>query len=73
MHDRMTPGNPWTHAGVLRALRTFAFFRGRAPIHDDWSHRTTPDWPPLTVVEHLFGSLPDAVSAAGVDRRSRVR
>jgi hypothetical protein len=67
----MTPGNPWTHAGVLRALRAFQFFRGRAPMRDDWSHRMAPDWPPLAVVEHMFGSLQDAVAAAGIDRQRR--
>jgi hypothetical protein len=70
-NDRTTPGNPWTRAGVLRALRAFAFFRGRPPIADDWSHRMAPDWPPLTVVERLFGSLPDALGAADIDRPSR--
>src|SRR3954451_6185959 len=61
---RTTPGNPWTHSGVVRALRTFTFFRGRQPTPADWSPRTPPDWPPLPVVEHLFGSLPDALTAA---------
>jgi hypothetical protein len=61
----MTPGNPWTQAGVLRAIRAFAFFRGRDPVREDWSQRMAPDWPPLAVVERLFGSLADALRAAG--------
>src|SRR3954470_4169744 len=59
-----SPENPWTHAGVVRALKAFAFFRGRAPGRDDWSQRMPADWPPLAVVEQLFGSLPKALSHA---------
>jgi hypothetical protein len=62
----------WTRAGVVRALRAFEFFRGRAPSRDDWSQRMAPDWPPLAVVERLFGSLSEAVAAAGLDRPGRI-
>jgi len=63
---RVSPGNPWTRAGVVRAFKAFAFFRGRAPGRNDWSQRMPADWPPLALVEQLFGSLPDALSAAGL-------
>jgi hypothetical protein len=63
---RTGPDNPWTRAGVLRALRAFAFFRGRPPVRDDWNERMGKEWPALLVVEQLFGSLPDAVVAAGL-------
>lgn len=61
--NRATSGNPWTQAGVVRALRAFVFFRGRPPARADWSQRMAPDWPPLSVVEQLFGSLEDALAA----------
>jgi hypothetical protein len=63
---RVGPSNPWTRAGVVRALRAFAFFRGRAPARGDWNERMGKDWPPLSIVEQLFGSLPNAVFTAGL-------
>jgi hypothetical protein len=63
---RVEPGNPWTRAGVIRAVRAFAFFRGRPPARTDWTERMGKDWPPLLVVERLFGSVPDAVREAGL-------
>jgi len=64
-----TAEDPWTHAGVVRALKAFAFFRGRAPGRDDWSQRMPADWPSLSLVEQLFGSLPAALTAAGLAHR----
>jgi hypothetical protein len=58
----------WTPASVERALQAFAFFRGRAPVADDWSRRMN-DWPPLEAVEGLFGSVEAATEAAGLRRR----
>jgi|Tabmets5t2r1_1033131.scaffolds.fasta_scaffold31479_2 hypothetical protein len=60
----------WTRAGVVRAIRAFAFFRGRAPTPADWRGRTGQEWPPLASVEELFGSVAAAVQAAGVEGRS---
>ena len=55
----------WTQPGVVRALRAFAFFRGRAPAPADWQQRMGDDWPPLHTVERLFGSIDAAMRAAG--------
>jgi len=55
----------WTRPAVLRAIRAFAFFRGRAPVPSDWNQRMA-DWPPRTTVEALFGSVESAARAAGV-------
>ena len=68
----------WTGPGVVRAIRAFAFFRGRAPTPQDWQERIPGNWPPVTIVERLFGSVAAAVSAAGVEpgspqRRTRTR
>ena len=68
----------WTRPGVVRAVRAFAFFRGRAPTPQDWHERMPGNWPPLGTVERLFGSVAAAVSAAGVEpgppqRRTRTR
>ena len=49
----------------MRAIRAFAFFRGRAPVASDWNQRMA-DWPPRATVEALFGSVEDAGRAAGV-------
>jgi hypothetical protein len=57
----------WTQTRVIRAIRAFAFFRGRAPVLADWKRRMGDDWPPLETVEGLFGSLGEAVRAAGVE------
>jgi hypothetical protein len=53
----------WTRPGVARAIRAFAFFRGRPPVHADWNQRMA-NWPSLETVEALFGSLEAANSAA---------
>lgn len=60
----------WTRPAVMRAIRAFAFFRGRAPVPSDWNQRMA-DWPPRATVEALFGSVEAAARAAGVapDRR----
>jgi hypothetical protein len=58
--------DPWTRAGIVRALRAFAFFRGRAPIPADWESGLGPDWPSLPIVVQSFGSLPAALQASGV-------
>lgn len=60
----------WTRAGVVRAIRAFTFFRGRPPAPADWNGRLQEGWPPRKTVEALFGSVPAAVQAAGVERRS---
>ena len=62
----------WTRAGVVRAIRAFAFFRGRAPVLEDWKQRMGEEWPSLDTVEGIFGSLESAVRAAGV-KPPRVR
>jgi hypothetical protein len=58
----------WTRTRVVRAIRAFEFFRGRAPVPADWKRRMGNDWPPLETVEGLFGSLEAAIRAAGVGR-----
>jgi hypothetical protein len=68
----------WTRPGVVRAIRAFAFFRGRMPTRSDWQGRMPDDWPPVKTVELLFGSVGAAVSAADVEprppqRRARTR
>jgi hypothetical protein len=60
----------WTRAGVIRAIRAFAFFRGRAPVPEDWKGRMGDEWPSLATVEALFGSVSAAVRAAGVEGQS---
>ena len=60
----------WTRTRVVRAIRAFEFFRGRAPVVADWKRRMGDDWPPFERVEGLFGSLEAAVRAAGVERPS---
>ena len=60
----------WTQAGVIRALKAFAFFRGRPPVPDDWSGRMGDDWPGLETVQGLFGSVEAAVRVAGVEGRA---
>ena len=57
----------WTQPGVIRALRAFAFFRGRAPVREDWNGRMGDDWPRLETVLRLFGSVDAAVRVAGVE------
>jgi hypothetical protein len=57
----------WTQAGVIRALRAFAFFRGRAPVPEDWNGRMGNDWPQLETVVGLLGSVEAAVRAAGIE------
>ncbi|MET0836107.1 MAG: hypothetical protein ABWY97_04950 [Thermoleophilaceae bacterium] len=59
----------WTRAGVVRAIRAFTFFRGRPPVPADWNGRLLEGWPPREIVVALFGSVPAAVQAAGVERR----
>jgi hypothetical protein len=56
----------WTRAGVLRALRTYKFFVGRAATPTDWSFEDDSDWPSVKTVMSLFGSFDVAVAAAGV-------
>jgi hypothetical protein len=52
---------------VIRAFQAFAFFRGRAPVRADWSRNMGNDWPSMETVERLFGSLPTALRAAGIE------
>jgi hypothetical protein len=60
----------WTQAGVIRALKAFAFFRGRPPVLTDWGGRMGDDWPGLETVQGLFGSVEAAVRVAGVEGRA---
>jgi hypothetical protein len=57
-------GNPWTVAGVVRALRTYRFFLGRVPSRTDWSFEDDKEWPSVRTVVTLFGSFDAAVDAA---------
>ena len=57
----------WTQAGVIRALKAFAFFRGRPPVAADWSGRMGDDWPGLETVQGLFGSVDAALRVAGIE------
>ena len=43
----------WTRPGVVRAISTFAFFRGRAPVPADWNKRMV-DWPALDRASRLI-------------------
>ena len=57
-------GNPWTAAGIVRALRTHAFFVGRPPTSIDWSFEDDRGWPSVSTVVQLFGSFEAAVAAS---------
>jgi hypothetical protein len=57
-------GNPWTAAGIVRALRTYEFFVGRPPTPTGWSFETDHEWPSVRTVVHAFGSFEAAVEAA---------
>ena len=61
-------GNRWGRAGVVRALRTYKFFVGRAPTPTDWSFEDDSEWPSVNTVVSLFGSFDIAVAVAGVVR-----
>jgi hypothetical protein len=50
---------------VIRAIRAFAFFRGRPPVDADWAGRTADNWPTHETVLSLFGSVSAAVELAG--------
>jgi hypothetical protein len=54
--------------GVVRALRAYEFFVGRAPTPVDWSFEDDSEWPSVKTVVSLFGSFDTAVAAAGVIR-----
>ena len=58
----------WTQDSVVRALRAFAFFRGRPAARADWSRRMGDDWPGLETVVELFGSVGAANIAADIER-----
>jgi len=62
---RSTAGR-WTRAGVVRALRTYTFFVGRAPTPTDWSFEDDSERPSVKTVISVFGSFDAAVAAAGV-------
>lgn len=72
---RSAKTHDWTSAGVIRALKAFAFFRGRPPLRADWSGRMGADWPTLETVLELFGSVEAAVRVAEIEpqpaRRAR--
>jgi hypothetical protein len=57
----------WTRAGAIRVVRAFTFFRGRPPAPSDWAVPMGPDWPPLEVVQELFGSLETLLRASRSD------
>ena len=59
----------WTRSRVVRAIRAFAFFRGRSPGPADWDAPVPEDWPAIGTVEGLFGSLHSALAAARVTSR----
>ena len=63
----------WTQAGVVRALRAYKFFVGRAPNPTDWSFEDDSEWPSVTTVVSLFGSFDSAVTAAGVPHALQAR
>ena len=63
---RPVAGNRWTRAGVVRALRTYKFFVGRAPSPTDWSFEDDSEWPSVNTVVSLFGSFDSAAAVAGV-------
>jgi hypothetical protein len=59
-------GNPWTQAGIVRALRTYEFFVGQAPTATGWAFETDDEWPSVRTVLQVFGSFEAAVEAAGL-------
>jgi hypothetical protein len=63
---RLSTADRWTQAGVVRALRAYKFFVGRAPNPTDWSFEDDSEWPSVKTVVSLFGSFDTAVTAAGV-------
>jgi hypothetical protein len=63
---RPAAGNRWTRAGVVRALRAYKFFIGRAPSATDWSFEDDSEWPSVKTVVSLFGSFDSAAAVAGV-------
>jgi len=65
-HRSRLTSNPWTRAGVVRALRTYEFFVGRVPTPTDWSFEDDTEWPSVGTVVSLFGSFDIAVAVAGV-------
>jgi hypothetical protein len=66
---RAAKTHDWTQAGVIRALKAFAFFRGRPPVPADWSGRMGDDWPGLETVQGLFGSVEAAIRVASKGAR----
>jgi hypothetical protein len=57
-------GNPWTPAGVVRALRTHQFFTGRPPSTTEWTLADDRELPSVRTVEQAFGSFEAALKAA---------
>jgi hypothetical protein len=55
----------WTPAGIVRAMRAFAFFHDRPPSEAEWS-ATASAWPTSHAVQRHFGSFDNGLSAAGV-------
>jgi hypothetical protein len=56
--------NPWTAAGVTRALRAHRFFVGRLPAASEWPVDDDNDVPGRRTVAALFGSFDAALAAA---------
>ena len=52
---------------MVRAVRTFMFFRGRPPARSDWLGCSDPNWPTMTDILALFGSLDALLRACGAD------
>jgi hypothetical protein len=63
-HRSGMAGNPWTPAGVVRALRAHEFFTGRPPTPTEWSLEDDRQWPSARTVMQLFGSFDAALEAA---------
>jgi hypothetical protein len=58
--------NPWTQAGVIRAIKTFTFFLGRPPCYADWRYdEQQREFPSSSTVVALFGSFSAALTSAG--------
>jgi hypothetical protein len=57
----------WTRAGVVRAIRAYAFFHDRPPSEVEWRAQRGSTWPTEAAVQQLFGSFGDALAAAGLE------
>jgi len=60
------PAPRWTRAGIVRAIRAFAFFHDRPPSEAEWMAPTGAAWPSAHAVRRHFGSFDDGLAAAGI-------